>query len=79
MRQPEILDVDPKVLHLLPSQAGGADRFKLQSQIARFGASTRGMPPRHIAMIDPTRSDLIKLIEECPEYQRHPLAGLNLS
>lgn len=45
MRQPEILDVDPKVLHLLPSQAGGADPFKLQTQIARFGASTRGMPP----------------------------------
>jgi hypothetical protein len=45
MRRPEILDVDPKELHLLPSQASGADPFKLQSQIARFGASTAGMPP----------------------------------
>jgi hypothetical protein len=45
MRQPEILDVDPRELHLLPSQAGGADPFKLQKQIVRFGASTAGMPP----------------------------------
>src|SRR3954451_17895278 len=45
MRQPEILDVDPKGLHLLSSQGGGADPFKLQTQIARFGASTAGMPP----------------------------------
>jgi hypothetical protein len=44
MRQPEILDVDPRGLRLLPSQAGGADPFKLQTQIARFGASTDGMP-----------------------------------
>jgi hypothetical protein len=45
MRQPEILEVDPRGLRLLPSQAGGADPFKLQTQIARFGASTDGMPP----------------------------------
>jgi hypothetical protein len=45
MRRPEILDVDPRELHLLPSQAGGADPFKLQTQIARFGASAAGMPP----------------------------------
>jgi hypothetical protein len=45
MRQREILDVDPRELHLLPSQASGADPFKLQTQIARFGASTDGMPP----------------------------------
>ena len=32
-------------MHLLPSQAGGADPFKLQTQIARFGASKVGMPP----------------------------------
>jgi hypothetical protein len=44
MRTPEILDVDPRGLHLLPSQASGADPFKLQTQIARFGASTAGMP-----------------------------------
>jgi hypothetical protein len=45
MRQPEILEVDPRELHLLPSQGGGADPFKLQTQIVRFGASTDGMPP----------------------------------
>ena len=45
MRQPEFLDVDPGGLHLRPSQAGGADPFKLQGQIARFGASSAGMPP----------------------------------
>jgi hypothetical protein len=45
MRQPELLDVDPRKLHLLPSQASGADPFKLQTQIARFGASTTGMTP----------------------------------
>jgi hypothetical protein len=45
MKQPEILEVDPRELRLLPSQASGADPFKLQSQIARYGASTHGMPP----------------------------------
>jgi hypothetical protein len=45
MRKPEILMVDPRELHLLPSQAGGADPYKLQTQIARFGTSTAGMPP----------------------------------
>jgi hypothetical protein len=45
MRQPEIIDVDPRELHLLPSQASGADPFKLQTQIARFKGSTDGMPP----------------------------------
>ena len=36
-------DVDPRELRL-PSRRG-ADPFKLQRQIARFGASTAGMPP----------------------------------
>jgi hypothetical protein len=45
MRQPEILNVDPRELHLLPSQASGPDPFKLQTQIARFGTSAAGMPP----------------------------------
>jgi hypothetical protein len=45
MRRPEIIDVDPRELRLRPSQAGGADPYKLQIQIARFGASTAGMSP----------------------------------
>src|SRR5262249_43726773 len=36
-------DVDPRELRL-PSRRG-ADPFKLQVQIARFGASSAGMPP----------------------------------
>jgi len=36
-------DVDPCELRL-PSRQGGADPFKLQRQIARFGASSAGMP-----------------------------------
>ncbi len=42
---PVFLDVDPRELRLLPSQAAGADPYKLQTQIARFGSSTAGMPP----------------------------------
>lgn len=37
------LDVDPRELRVPSSQ--GADPFKLQRQIAQFGASTAGMPP----------------------------------
>jgi len=36
-------DVDPRELRL-PS-GRGADPFKLQGQVARFGASSIGMPP----------------------------------
>ena len=36
-------DVDPRDLRL-PSRRG-ADPYKLQRQIARFGASSSGMPP----------------------------------
>jgi hypothetical protein len=35
-------DVDPRELRL-PSLRGGADPFKLQLQIARFGSSSAGM------------------------------------
>jgi hypothetical protein len=42
---PVFLDVDPRELRLLPSQASGADPYKLQTQIARFGSSMSGMPP----------------------------------
>ena len=39
----EFRDVDPRDLRL-PSRRG-ADPYKLQRQIARFGASSAGMPP----------------------------------
>src|SRR5437762_14309029 len=42
---PVILDVDPRTLHVPPSPMSGADPYKLQRQIARFGASGAGMPP----------------------------------
>ena len=38
-------DVDPAELRLPPSRFSEADPYKLQQQIARFGASTVGMPP----------------------------------
>ncbi len=37
-------DVDPRELRL-PTRRSGADPYKLQLQIARFGASSVGMPP----------------------------------
>ena len=41
----DLRDVDPRDLRLPPSRRGGADPFKLQLQVARFGASSAGMPP----------------------------------
>jgi hypothetical protein len=41
----QFIEVDPRELHVPPSCLSGADPFKLQRQIARFGASTTGMPP----------------------------------
>src|SRR4051812_25311465 len=38
-------DVDPCELRVPPPRSGGADPVKLQRQIARFGASSTGMPP----------------------------------
>lgn len=38
-------DVDPAELRLPPSRLSGADPYKLQRQIARFGGSVDGMPP----------------------------------
>jgi hypothetical protein len=38
-------DVDPRELRVPPSRPSGADPVKLQRQIARFGASSAGMPP----------------------------------
>jgi hypothetical protein len=40
-----LVDVDPRTLHLPPSRSSGADPYKLQRQIARFGAASFGMPP----------------------------------
>jgi hypothetical protein len=38
-------DVDPRELRPPSSRREGADPIKLQRQIARFGASSDGMPP----------------------------------
>ena len=45
MPQPEFVDVDPRSLRLPGGRIGGADPYKLQRQIIRFGASQSGMPP----------------------------------
>ena len=45
MRVPEYLEVDPRTLHLPSTRPTGADPFKLQRQIAQYGASTQGIPP----------------------------------
>ena len=42
---PEYLDVDPRSLRLPGSRLGGADPYKLQQQIARFGSGQIAMPP----------------------------------
>jgi hypothetical protein len=41
----DLPDVDPAELRLPPSRLSGADPYKLQRQIARFGNSALGMPP----------------------------------
>src|SRR4051794_26983024 len=41
----DIRAVNPAELRLPRSRTVGADPYKLQQQIARFGASTVGMPP----------------------------------
>lgn len=38
-------EVDPRVLRVPASRRNGADPVKLRRQIARFGASSVGMPP----------------------------------
>jgi hypothetical protein len=42
------VDVDPRELHLPTSRLTGADPFKLQRQVARFGTSSVGMPPLEV-------------------------------
>jgi hypothetical protein len=41
----QLIEVDPRELHVPPSRLSGPDPYKLQRQIARFGSSTTGMPP----------------------------------
>jgi hypothetical protein len=43
------LDVDPRTLWLPGSRRSGADPFKLQRQIAKFGSSVQGMPPLEVS------------------------------
>ena len=38
-------DVDPADLRLPSSRSSGAEPYKLQRQIAKYGASVTGMPP----------------------------------
>ena len=43
------LDVDPRTLRVPGSRRMGADPVKLHRQIARFGASAKGMPPLEVS------------------------------
>jgi hypothetical protein len=43
-KPPDLRDVDPAELRV-PASRQGADPLKLQRQIARFGSSSKGMPP----------------------------------
>ena len=40
-----IIEVDPGDLRLPPARQSGADPFKLQEQIRRYGDRSSGMPP----------------------------------
>ena len=40
-----VVEVDPAALRLPPSRGEGADLWKLQQQVRRFGANRDGMPP----------------------------------
>lgn len=42
---PDSRDVDPRELRVPSSRRTGADPLKYQRQVARFGASSVGMPP----------------------------------
>jgi hypothetical protein len=44
----EVLQVDPRTLHLPTSRRDGADPFKLGLQKARHGDSLDGMPPLNV-------------------------------
>jgi hypothetical protein len=44
----QILDVDPRILHVPLGRAQGADPGKLARQIAQFGTDTDGMPPLQV-------------------------------
>jgi hypothetical protein len=45
MSSPQILQLDPRELHLPPSRSQGADPAKLWRQIAKYGKAATGMPP----------------------------------
>jgi hypothetical protein len=42
---PDYRDVDPRELRVVPSRRHGADPYKLQVQVAKYGNSAAGMPP----------------------------------
>lgn len=48
MNPRQIVSIDPRHLHLPGSRRTGADPYKLQRQIAKFGTSTSSMPPPEV-------------------------------
>ncbi len=49
MSSREFLDVDPRTLHVPGQRRSGADPWKLQIQIAKYGISKQGMPPLEVS------------------------------
>ena len=45
-----IVEVDPGTLRLPASRQSGADPFKLQEQLRRFGDQSAGMPPLEVTL-----------------------------
>jgi hypothetical protein len=45
----DIRDVDPRQRRVLPSRSSGADPIKYAHQVAKFGASSAGMPRLWVA------------------------------
>ena len=49
MSERVFLAVDPATLHVPGSRRDGADPYKLQRQIAKYGTSIAGMPPIEVS------------------------------
>ena len=56
---PTLLDVDPRMLLLPTQRLSGADPWKLQQQVARYGISTFGRPPIWVEVDPDGRMEIV--------------------